>query len=78
MGGNDPTRGATEQSYSQLMDRVAEKQISSVTTRPDALISIGSENQKFVTYLPQLKSLEGDPFEKNSIYLAPIKICGSP
>jgi cell division protease FtsH len=53
-GGSDPTRGATELPYSQLMDRVAEKQISSVTTRPDALISIGSDQkQRFVTYLPQ-------------------------
>jgi cell division protease FtsH len=52
-GGNSATRGAQELAYSQLMDRVENGQISSVTTQGDVLLSHGkAETERFVTYLP--------------------------
>ncbi|PZO47492.1 MAG: cell division protein FtsH [Alphaproteobacteria bacterium] len=52
-GGNTPTRGTEELSYSQLMDRVEARSITGVTTFPDQLISTGSDQKRYVTYLPQ-------------------------
>jgi len=51
-GGNTPTRGTEELSYSQLMDRVEARSITGVTTFPDQLIATGSDQKRYVTYLP--------------------------
>jgi len=51
-GGNSATRNTEELAYSQLMDRVESRQISTVTTYPDYIVATGSDNKRYVTYLP--------------------------
>ncbi|MBX9746772.1 MAG: ATP-dependent zinc metalloprotease FtsH [Hyphomonadaceae bacterium] len=51
-GGNSATRGAEELSYSDLMNRVEARQITGVTTQSDLVISTGSDQKRYVTYLP--------------------------
>ncbi|MGH7546375.1 MAG: ATP-dependent zinc metalloprotease FtsH [Gemmatimonadota bacterium] len=50
-GGNNP-RGATELSYSQLLDRVNAGQIASVSTQGETLLSTDKNNKTHMTYLP--------------------------
>ncbi len=51
-GGNNTTRNAQELAYSQLLDRVGNGDISSVTTQGEMLISDTRDGKHFVTYLP--------------------------
>ncbi|MDZ4693273.1 ATP-dependent zinc metalloprotease FtsH [Terricaulis sp.] len=51
-GGNNQ-RGATEMSYSQLIDRVEAGEISTVSTQGDSLLSTAKDGKSsFITYLP--------------------------
>ena len=52
LGGNNTTRNAQELAYSQLLDRVGNGDISSVTTQGEMLISDTRDGKHFVTYLP--------------------------
>jgi cell division protease FtsH len=51
-GGNPATRGTTELGYSDLMERVAARQISGVETLPDQIVSTGTDQKRYITYLP--------------------------
>ena len=51
-GGNNAARGAQELAYSQLLDRVENGAISSVTTQGEMLLSEARDGKHYVTYLP--------------------------
>ncbi|MGE0742473.1 MAG: ATP-dependent zinc metalloprotease FtsH [Hyphomonadaceae bacterium] len=51
-GGNNAARGATELPYSQLLDRVENNQIATVSTQGETLLSKARDGSSYITYLP--------------------------